>query len=121
MTDLETRLTNWGNWARGKRRPQEHRCRSLEGEWRSPQREHWSEAPRAFADSVDPIDAIEVELAWRSLPPIWAMPLWGVYVLRERPATICRLAKIRVRDLALVLDDAKAAIGASLYGERMAA
>ena len=91
MTDLEHRLTNWGKAMRV--HPIRLRCLSLEGRYRSPQR-NMCEAPiPAFGGPIDMLDAWEVERAVITLPAPVLVLLRLHYVVRAHPFTTRRLVK----------------------------
>jgi hypothetical protein len=64
--DIAYRLDNWGRAMRV--HPIRLRCRSLEGRWRSPQRNMWEAPVPALRGAVDMLDAWTVEHAAITLP-----------------------------------------------------
>jgi len=91
MTDLEHRLTNWGKAMRV--HPIRLRCLSLEGRYRSPQRNMWEAPIPAFGGTIDMLDAWMVERAVITLPVPVLVLLRLHYVVRANPFTCRRMVR----------------------------
>jgi hypothetical protein len=91
MTDIEHRLANWGRAMRLSHIPQ--RCRSFEGNYRSPQRNHWEIPVSSLRGSVDGKDAWKIEVAWGSLPHFDRILLRAHYCFKWSPQHISRTAQ----------------------------
>lgn len=63
---LLQRVDNWARWCRVGQSA--GHCMSFEGNYRSPQRNHWELPVSATRGQIDPKDAWRVEVAWGSLP-----------------------------------------------------
>lgn len=94
MTGLEDRLTNWGRALRTHRAY--GRAMSFEGGYRSPQRNHWTLPAVPILGRPDAQDAMIVERAWGSLPPLPKIVLRGHYCLLWTPKRCCRAAQTRL-------------------------
>jgi len=91
MTDIEHRLSNWGRCMRV--HPIRLRCLSLEGRYRSPQRNMWEAPIPAFGGTIDMLDAWTVERAVITLPAPVLVLLRLHYVVRANPSTTRRLVR----------------------------
>jgi len=89
-SNLEDRLANWGRAMRVSRG--RGRALSFEGNYRSPQRNHWEIPISSLHRSIDSQDAWKIEAAWASLEPLNRILLRGRYCLRLAPQRICRVA-----------------------------
>ena len=84
--DLETRLQNWARCMRV--HPARMRCMSIEGRYRSPQRNMWEAPVPALRGTLNVIDATRIELAVNTLPYPDRLILRLHYCLRSRSQTI---------------------------------
>jgi hypothetical protein len=91
LTDIEHRLSNWGKAMRV--HPIRLRCLSLEGRYRSPQRNMWEVPIPAFGGTIDMLDAWTVERAVITLPVPVLVLLRLHYVVRAHPGTTRRLVR----------------------------
>jgi hypothetical protein len=91
MLDIEPRLVNWGRAMRV--HPIRLRCLSLEGRYRSPQRNMWEAPIPAFGGTIDMLDAWEVERAVITLPVPVLVLLRLHYVAHAHPFTIRRIVR----------------------------
>lgn len=91
MTDIEQRLTNWGKAMRV--HPIRLRCLSLEGRYRSPQRNMWEAPIQSIGGAIDMPDAWTVERAVVTLPAPVLVLLRLHYVVRAHPGTTRRLVR----------------------------
>lgn len=117
-TALDDRLTNWG---RAMCPGQATRtCGSIEGQYRSPQRNHWELVPNAPRPWVDQQDAAIVETAWGSLILLQRIMLRGHYCDKWIPPRICRIAArltrqpVKASDFDSYLTDAQCGIALAL-------
>jgi len=103
LSDIDARLGNWGRAMRT--HPLRLRCQSLEGLYRSPQRNHWAEPVTHAHGSIDTLDAWVIERAVITLPHPLIVILRLHYVVRAHPATIRRVLKrhnrIAIKDFPL--------------------
>lgn len=90
VTDLDQRLDNWGRALRAG--TPRGRAMSFEGNYRSPQRNHWEIPVSSMRGSIDVQDAWKIETAWGSLPYFDRILLRGHYCLKWTPRHICRVA-----------------------------
>ena len=115
--DLENRLQEWRRWCLSGRH---HRgqCRSLEGNYRSPQRNMW-EAPVASLQA-SPIAwrAYQVEVIVTALRDPFRFVITMVYIRQAHSATIRRICRrrFRVDDHLPVLAEARQRVGMALAG-----
>jgi hypothetical protein len=91
MTDIEFRLANWGRAMRV--HPIRLRCLSLEGRYRSPQRNMWEVPIPAIGGTIDMLDAWTVERAVITLPAHVLTLLRLHYVVRAHPFTTRRIVR----------------------------
>jgi len=84
--DLETRLQNWARAMRV--HPARMRCMSMEGRYRSPQRNMWEKPVPGWQTGIDILDAHRVECAVNTLPFPDRLILRLHYCLRSRSQTI---------------------------------
>jgi len=84
--DLETRLQNWARCMRV--HPARMRCMSIEGRYRSPQRNMWEAPVPALRSGLDMLDAYRIECAVNTLPFPDRLLLRLHYCLRARPQTV---------------------------------
>ena len=84
--DLETRLQNWARAMRV--HPARMRCMSIEGRYRSPQRNMWEKPVPGWQTGIDILDAHRVECAVNTLPFPDRLILRLHYCLRSRSQTI---------------------------------
>ena len=114
--DIDARLFNWGRAMRV--HPLRLRCQSLEGLYRSPQRNHWAEPVTHAHGSVDTLDAWAIERAVITLPSPLVVILRLHYVVRAHPATIRRVVRrhnhIAINDFPLQILIAQNALLAAL-------
>lgn len=94
LPELEDRLTNWGRALRSHR--SYGRAMSFEGAYRSPQRNHWTMPVIPIQGRPDLKDAMTVERAWGSLPPLPKLLLRGHYCLLWPPQRCCKAARTRL-------------------------
>lgn len=118
MTDLEDRLQNWGRSMRASHISR--RCRSFEGNYRSPQRNHWEVPVSSLRGSVDAQDAWQIEVAWGSLPLFDRILLRAWYCFKWSPAHICRVLtqqtgiRARYHQLPAMLEHARSLLAFAL-------
>lgn len=86
--DIEDRLDNWGRAVRFRKRS--GHAMSFEGNYRSPQRNHWEAPVMAIPKGIAPDDAWEVEAAWSTLPLPQRIMLRCHYCLRWPEHRTCR-------------------------------
>jgi len=89
-SNLEDRLNNWGRAMRVSRG--RGRALSFEGNYRSPQRNHWELPVSSLHRSIDTHDAWKIETAWGSLPIVERIVLRGHYCLKWPTQRIFRVA-----------------------------
>ncbi len=90
--DLESRLENWGRWAKAS--GARGSCSaSLEGNWRSPQRYHWAEPVHAVQMPIDHQDALVIERAVSQADPLNRIVLRGRYVWSATPGAMLRMLR----------------------------
>lgn len=86
--DIETRLENWGRAVRFRNR--RGHAMSFEGNYRSPQRNHWDVPVPPVNRSIDPDDAWQVEAAWATLGLVHRIILRCHYCIHWPANRICR-------------------------------
>jgi hypothetical protein len=95
MSDVESRLENWGAALRERYFP--HRCRSIEGRY-VPERvvgDAW-ESKRKPRPDLDLLDAYRVEAAWREVEPRILKNLLSLHYIRQAPRDfVCRRTGIK--------------------------
>lgn len=80
---LDERCDNWGDWVRSG--AETTQSRSIEGDYRSPQRGQWSRSVTASPTIVNALDAQAIEHAVCVLPMFHHALLRGWHVSRSRP------------------------------------
>ena len=81
-------LLNWARWLQT--RPAPKTCMSLEGNYRSPQRNHY-EPPSTPQPSIQPLRAAFIETTVSGLPSLTKMHLKLWYVHRAAPGQAMRM------------------------------
>jgi len=113
--EVDARLEEWKRWCLSGRH---HRgqCGSLEGNYRSPQRNLWEQPVNSLQMRPIAWRAYEVELIVVSMPDPWRTVLVLVYVRHAHFATIRRVLRRgwRVGDHLLVLQEARRRVAVAL-------
>ncbi len=86
--DIEDRLENWARAVRFRNRA--GHAMSFEGNYRSPQRNHWEIPVTAIRGNINPDDAWQVEAAWSTLTKPRRILLRCHYCIRWNAQRICR-------------------------------
>ena len=89
--NIDARLVNWGRAMRV--HPTMHACRSIEGRYRSRQRDHWEKPIAGFWGTIDVGDAWDMEQAAITLPTPDLALLRAFYVARLHPNSIRRICR----------------------------
>lgn len=109
---IDDRLANWGRVMRV--RPYRRRTPSLEGNYRSPQRNHWEAPVQTIPLWHDVHDAYLIEHAWQTLSARHRLVLKGHYCTNLAPEAIRRIVRRntrrRVESYQLELYEAQGAI-----------
>lgn len=119
MTDLDYRLKNWGRGVRVYS-PAGLRILSMEGGYRSPQRNHWEAPVSGRLGPIDVPDAWVIEAAVCCLPMFHHSLLAGRYVYELTPGKCVRMAARaaghpwRGREFEDAMANAKALLAAEL-------
>jgi len=91
VQEIEDRLRNWARAMRV--HPHRFHCRSLEGQYRSPQRNHWSEPVTSFHIPINMHDAWVIELACATLNIKQRIILRSHYCFRAHPHAVQRMVR----------------------------